>query len=167
MFRKSFFRTTRLCVGGECAPLLQGQGKHMFIQSNDCTTSESFASRVSHGSHWIGLFKSYQTLLSALISDTASIRISLNIWRHSKLQQTAGSRTSAQWQCFTSESLLEGRQGRRTSPSLFVTLTVSITWSQEEMHACAQGLMISNTNQALTALKGSGNCDWGAQLWFK
>lgn len=37
MFRKSFFRTSRLCISGKCAPLLQGQGKHMFIQSNDCT----------------------------------------------------------------------------------------------------------------------------------
>lgn len=98
MFRKSLFRTTRLCVGEECALLLQGQGKHMFIQSNDCTTSESFASRDSHDSHWIGLFKSYQTLLSALISATASIRISSNIWRYSKLQQTAVSQRSAQQQ---------------------------------------------------------------------
>lgn len=159
MFRKSLFRTTRLCVGGECARLLQGQGKRVHPQQWLYHFRELCFKRLS----WLSLNWAFQVLPVSSLSFNFSHSFYKDFIKYLQIQQTSA---DSCFQEICTVRVLDFRKSPgRMATKKSITISVcdphsgeSITWSQDEIRARPQRLMILNTNQTFTALRGTCYC---------
>lgn len=130
MFRKSLFRKMRLCVGGECAPLLQGQGKHMFIQSDDCT---HFREVCFKWLSWLSVNCAFQILPDSATSFAFRSSFFKDFIKYLKIKQTS------EYSYFQKEihkvaTLLDsGKSPRRTAAGNNIIISVCGPHSQESV----------------------------------
>lgn len=157
MFRKSLFRTTRLCIGGESAPLLQGQSKHMFIQSNDCIHFREVCFKWLSG---LSVNCAFQILPDSSTSFKFSHSFYKNFIKYLKIQQTSAD-SCFQETCMVATLLDSGKSPGRMATVKSIIISVCSPQGQrqhymkpkEEIQALPQKLIISNTNQTLIALR--------------
>ena len=140
MFRKSLFRITRLCVGGECAPLLQGQRKHMFIQSNDCT---HFREVCFKWLSWLSVNCAFQILPDSSTSFNFSHSFYKDFIKYLKIRKTSAD-SCFQEICTVTTLLDSGKSpGRMTTEWAIKSITISVcdphgqesvTWSPRKRY---------------------------------
>lgn len=122
MFRKSLFRTTRLCIGGECAPLLQGQGKHMFIHSSDCT---HFREVCFKWLSWLSANCAFQIQPDFSASFNFSHSFYQDFIKYLKIQQTSAD-SCFQEICTVTTLLDSGKSSRRMATVEAITISVTL-----------------------------------------